>query len=241
MELSPDAKNKSVLENTATHRPTLSSSSLSTKPSPLQIAAEASLTAQNATKADAPTLTTTFVEPNCCVCHQSLPFTVIICDGCEKEYHLCCATPPLLSVPEGEWKGVCCTGKDTKAHDFEWLPGMGAYGQSMRSKSARHFYQCNIKGVDKTRTKNGSFYNIHFRGLPASKDEWVDASHLMTHAKKAELDAVERQKMEEKLAAKRAKKERIKEEKQAIRDKQRAEKQLTCSHDRQGSRAAEDS
>lgn len=35
---------------------------------------------------------------------------MIICDGCDAEYHLSCAIPPLKKVPEGDWYCPVCNG-----------------------------------------------------------------------------------------------------------------------------------
>jgi hypothetical protein len=33
---------------------------------------------------------------------------LIICDGCNSNFHLECATPPLSAVPDGDWFCHCC-------------------------------------------------------------------------------------------------------------------------------------
>ncbi|XP_011403168.2 PREDICTED: uncharacterized protein LOC105312320 [Amphimedon queenslandica] len=48
------------------------------------------------------------VDPNdvtyCEICHRSNNENVLLlCDGCDKGYHMYCLTPPLSSVPEGTW------------------------------------------------------------------------------------------------------------------------------------------
>jgi PHD-finger len=41
-------------------------------------------------------------EDACAVCGDG--GSLLICDGCEKEYHMKCLTPALASVPEGRWE-----------------------------------------------------------------------------------------------------------------------------------------
>ena len=36
---------------------------------------------------------------------------LLICDGCEKEYHLTCLRPMLASVPDGDWECDECTDR----------------------------------------------------------------------------------------------------------------------------------
>ena len=40
---------------------------------------------------------------------------IILCDGCDKAYHLECATPVLDEVPQGEWYCVSCGERERKA------------------------------------------------------------------------------------------------------------------------------
>ncbi|KAJ1454750.1 hypothetical protein M885DRAFT_417947, partial [Pelagophyceae sp. CCMP2097] len=29
--------------------------------------------------------------------------TVLLCDGCDGEFHMACLDPPLSAIPEGDW------------------------------------------------------------------------------------------------------------------------------------------
>jgi hypothetical protein len=51
-----------------------------------------------------------FGYDSCAICGDG--GSLVICDGCEGEYHLSCLKPPLRSVPEGHWECDECV--DTK-------------------------------------------------------------------------------------------------------------------------------
>ncbi|CAM9862982.1 unnamed protein product, partial [Chrysoparadoxa australica] len=43
-------------------------------------------------------------SPGCSLCGlDGDPSRVLVCDGCDKEFHLACLEPPLTVVPEGDW------------------------------------------------------------------------------------------------------------------------------------------
>jgi PHD-finger len=53
----------------------------------------------------------------CAVCDDG--GSLVICDGCEGEYHIECLRPPLKSVPEGHWEcDECVDRKVLAVHDF---------------------------------------------------------------------------------------------------------------------------
>jgi PHD-finger len=53
----------------------------------------------------------------CAVCDDG--GSLVICDGCEGEYHIGCLRPPLKSVPEGHWEcDECVDRKVLAVHDF---------------------------------------------------------------------------------------------------------------------------
>jgi hypothetical protein len=156
---------------------------------------------------------------DCEVCHRrDLLYDVIICDGCDKEYHICCTTPPLAAVPQGDWLGPCCDAKSSEmassGSPIEWAEGMGVYAVSMRSKTTKapRPYMCNVIKVDKAQP-NRRWYRVHFLSTPASNDEWVDAEHLSTHAT-----------VVAQLAAKAAEAAKVKAEKQAAKKALQQEK-----------------
>ena len=40
----------------------------------------------------------------CVICKRDINHDqILICDGCDKEYHMYCLTPKLKKVPEGHW------------------------------------------------------------------------------------------------------------------------------------------
>ncbi|CAM9422466.1 unnamed protein product [Chrysoparadoxa australica] len=48
----------------------------------------------------------------CKACHgKQDPDSVLLCDGCDGEYHMYCLRPPLASVPRGEWYCSECKAK----------------------------------------------------------------------------------------------------------------------------------
>ncbi|GMH76151.1 hypothetical protein TrVE_jg8682 [Triparma verrucosa] len=49
----------------------------------------------------------------CQICHaKHSQSQILLCDHCDKEYHMSCLTPPLLNVPTGEWFCSTCKGAD---------------------------------------------------------------------------------------------------------------------------------
>ena len=47
--------------------------------------------------------------PKCRDCQQYLPADVILlCDGCDAEFHFACVEPPIDAIPEGEWFCAIC-------------------------------------------------------------------------------------------------------------------------------------
>uniref|UniRef100_J3L6H4 PHD-type domain-containing protein n=1 Tax=Oryza brachyantha TaxID=4533 RepID=J3L6H4_ORYBR len=40
---------------------------------------------------------------------------IILCDGCDEGYHLYCLTPPLTTVPEGQWHCSSCAVQGIEA------------------------------------------------------------------------------------------------------------------------------
>jgi len=45
----------------------------------------------------------------CAICGTNAnPEQTLLCDGCDKEYHMYCLTPRLITIPEGDFFGPCC-------------------------------------------------------------------------------------------------------------------------------------
>ena len=52
-----------------------------------------------------------FEESGCEECGAAcFPDSILVCDACEREYHLGCLKPPLQAVPEGDWFCPQCAG-----------------------------------------------------------------------------------------------------------------------------------
>lgn len=53
----------------------------------------------------------------CCVCGDG--GSLLICDGCNKEYHASCLRPRLAKIPEGDWEcDECVSRKFLETRDF---------------------------------------------------------------------------------------------------------------------------
>ena len=51
----------------------------------------------------------------CMACHyKHFASQLLICDGCNKEYHTFCISPPLTSIPDGQWFCPQCMAKDSR-------------------------------------------------------------------------------------------------------------------------------
>lgn len=51
-------------------------------------------------------------DTECCQCHSADDEeSMLICDGCENGYHMGCLSPPLRSVPAGDWFCRSCTSR----------------------------------------------------------------------------------------------------------------------------------
>lgn len=46
---------------------------------------------------------------------------IILCDKCDKGFHLFCLSPPLTEVPEGDW--ICPLCKKAESESFAFKPG----------------------------------------------------------------------------------------------------------------------
>lgn len=55
---------------------------------------------------------------SCKVCKRSdRPDAMLLCDGCDAEYHMDCLTPPLKSLPEHSWYCPTCAPVIAKQRD----------------------------------------------------------------------------------------------------------------------------
>jgi hypothetical protein len=44
---------------------------------------------------------------------------IILCDRCDKGFHMFCLTPPLTSVPEGDWMCPLCLTEESDSYAFK--------------------------------------------------------------------------------------------------------------------------
>lgn len=49
---------------------------------------------------------------------------IILCDGCDKGFHMFCLNPPLEKVPAGEWLCPMCLGQAIVGEDAVIRPGV---------------------------------------------------------------------------------------------------------------------
>eukprot|EP01117_Protostelium_nocturnum_P015615 TRINITY_DN6070_c0_g1_i6.p1 TRINITY_DN6070_c0_g1~~TRINITY_DN6070_c0_g1_i6.p1 ORF type:complete len:1505 (+),score=268.89 TRINITY_DN6070_c0_g1_i6:1087-5601(+) len=54
------------------------------------------------------------VDEGCKICLRDIDRSnILLCDGCNQQFHLFCITPPLFKIPKGEWFCWSCREKDT--------------------------------------------------------------------------------------------------------------------------------
>lgn len=49
---------------------------------------------------------------------------IILCDGCDKGFHMFCLSPPMEVVPPGEWLCPMCLGQQIVGEDAVVRPGV---------------------------------------------------------------------------------------------------------------------
>lgn len=49
---------------------------------------------------------------------------IILCDGCDKGFHMFCLNPPLDTIPAGEWLCPMCLGQQIVGEDAVTRPGV---------------------------------------------------------------------------------------------------------------------
>ena len=62
---------------------------------------------------------------------------ILLCDGCNAEYHMFCLDPPLLAVPETDWFCPKCTAKPSRDMHVERMPDRLAGSGARASAPAR--------------------------------------------------------------------------------------------------------
>mmetsp|Transcript_25433 Transcript_25433/g.31175 ORF Transcript_25433/g.31175 Transcript_25433/m.31175 type:complete len:363 (+) Transcript_25433:16-1104(+) len=107
----------------------------------------------------------------CIVCKKpDRPGSIILCDGCDDEYHMYCLSPPLLSVPDGEW--FCDNCMDDRSYLYDHC-SWGKAGSTLCKLSDKN-------GIWKISEKSNE--------LPKSTEEWQDNDNVL---QKATLKAIE--------------------------------------------------
>ncbi|CAJ1953807.1 unnamed protein product [Cylindrotheca closterium] len=76
-----------------------------------------------------PTLKAEWKNDFCFICNDG--GDLLVCDGCERAYHLGCLKPPLAEIPEGDWFCPLCVNRKTKALPISTL-SPSAIGNRLR-------------------------------------------------------------------------------------------------------------
>ena len=107
----------------------------------------------------------------CCLPDRAA--TMLLCDGCQKGYHMECLKPALTKIPKGYWWCSNCllTGVDKAfppEEESEPTEEKGVYLEV--EKLLRH---------RKSQTREGEFeYKIRWKGYKAKDDTWEPASNV---------------------------------------------------------------
>lgn len=78
---------------------------------------------------------------------------IILCDSCDKGYHMFCLSPPLVDVPNGEWNCPRCKAKDTD--DFAFQAGAEITFPEFRKQASR--FKSGFFGGESKAKKVGMF------------------------------------------------------------------------------------
>mmetsp|Transcript_25752 Transcript_25752/g.63071 ORF Transcript_25752/g.63071 Transcript_25752/m.63071 type:complete len:643 (-) Transcript_25752:259-2187(-) len=76
-----------------------------------------------------PTLKAEWKNDFCFICNDG--GDLLVCDGCERAYHLGCLKPPLKEIPEGDWFCPLCVNRKTKTLPISTL-SPSAIGNRLR-------------------------------------------------------------------------------------------------------------
>ena len=102
---------------------------------------------------------------------------MLLCDGCQKGYHMSCLKPPLTKIPHGYWWCSKCiaTGVDKAAppmREPEEQPGAAA-------KETEYLRVEKVLAHRKDKSLEGSLeYKIRWLGFRAKDDTWEPASNI---------------------------------------------------------------
>lgn len=85
----------------------------------------------------------------CCVCGDG--GSLLICDGCDKEYHAACLRPRLAKIPDGDWEcDECVSRKFLETRNY-LLENCGLFEQG-ESRKRSH---AEVEGCDKEEFEPG--------------------------------------------------------------------------------------
>ena len=98
----------------------------------------------------------------CVVCKKTdSPELIVLCDGCDEEFHIGCLSPPLKAVPEGDW--FCNNCMEDRAYLYDHC-SWGDAGKVLCNLAAKHG-----KSVSKL-------------NLPLSVKQWEDNDKVLRSA-----------------------------------------------------------
>lgn len=113
----------------------------------------------------------------CSLCgHEGDDDTILLCDGCDQEFHMACLTPRLLLVPRGDFYCFNCINK-TASIDNQVLPGEYSIVKETRTSNKPTKYKEEgeePQPIVETTTSKGN-RTSRYRGVAfrVSKDRWV--------------------------------------------------------------------
>ena len=86
--------------------------------------------------ATAPVLARPLKDHPCAICHlPDRPTTMLLCDHCNKGFHLECLTPPLKKVPKGDWFCLSCSHIDHGTSSSQSTPAVPTGVQTIHKKA----------------------------------------------------------------------------------------------------------
>ncbi|UKJ89396.2 Requim, req/dpf2 [Theileria orientalis] len=121
-------------------------------------------------------------EEGCAICGNDDNWPqLLLCDSCDKGYHMYCLDPPLTEVPANNWYCSQCNNEApstvTGAHDF----GTGSSGSSLRSGSTRgrgnrRQNNSNTERTRSSRATRGRTSSGFLRSLLQNQADYFDLS-----------------------------------------------------------------
>jgi hypothetical protein len=109
---------------------------------------------------------------------------LILCDNCNRAFHLDCVTPPLAYVPARKWRCPSCTGNKDQKRKLRKV----VYVKTKKAVKVKHKvgdiiyvscddkpYKARVVDIDKKRG-----YRAHFTGFNAAYDDWIQDHNIVT-------------------------------------------------------------